>query len=151
MFSQNKLNKKVMSRKYLNKKQQNGMTAAGWLIIMAIVLFFMYLGIKLVPAYMEFFSIKNSIESVAEETSRRIFQKWKPDCWDHTVDYVVNSQKWFDLGMKECPAPNNKCPSDWPTSTTVKGNCPTNGRKGEINGQENQLLNKLIRFLFIKY
>lgn len=69
MFSQNKLNKTVMNRKYLNKRQQNGMTAAGWLIIMAIVLFFMYLAIKLVPAYLEFFSIKNSLKSVAEETN----------------------------------------------------------------------------------
>lgn len=64
MFGQNKLNKKVMNRQY-----QGGMTAAGWLIIMAIVLFFMYLAIKLVPAYMEFFSIKSSIESVAQETN----------------------------------------------------------------------------------
>ena len=38
---------------------------------MAIVLFFMYLAIKLVPAYMEYFSIKNSLESVAEETNSR--------------------------------------------------------------------------------
>ncbi|WP_223669532.1 DUF4845 domain-containing protein [Kangiella shandongensis] len=64
MFGQNKLNKKVMNRQY-----QGGMTAAGWLIIMSIVLFFMYLAIKLVPAYMEFFSIKSSIESVAQETN----------------------------------------------------------------------------------
>ncbi|AOE50398.1 DUF4845 domain-containing protein [Kangiella sediminilitoris] len=64
MFGQEKLNKKIMNRQY-----QGGMTAAGWLIIMGIVLFFMYLAIKLVPAYMEFFSIKSSIESVALETS----------------------------------------------------------------------------------
>lgn len=68
MFSQNKLNRKVMNRRYM-KQNQAGMTAAGWLIIMAIVLFFMYLAIKLVPAYMEYFSIKSSLESVAEETN----------------------------------------------------------------------------------
>ena len=64
MFNQNRPKKKIMTRQY-----QGGMTAAGWLIIMAIVLFFMYLGIKLVPAYMEYFSIKSSLESVAEETN----------------------------------------------------------------------------------
>ncbi|NVK21083.1 MAG: DUF4845 domain-containing protein [Kangiellaceae bacterium] len=51
----------------LNRNYQNGMTAAGWLIIMAIVLFFIYLAIKLVPAYMEFGSIKSSMASVAEQ------------------------------------------------------------------------------------
>ncbi|RDX36464.1 DUF4845 domain-containing protein [Kangiella sp. HD9-110m-PIT-SAG07] len=53
----------------MNKQYQGGMTAAGWLIIMAIVLFFMYLAIKLLPAYMEYFSIKSSLVSVAEESS----------------------------------------------------------------------------------
>lgn len=62
MFDKNKLNSKAMNRQY-----QGGMTAAGWLIIMAIVLFFMYLVIKLVPAYIEYFSIKSSLVSVAEE------------------------------------------------------------------------------------
>lgn len=76
MFNQNKPNKKIMNRQYLNrsylnKQYQGGMTAAGWLIIMAIVLFFMYLAIKLVPSYMEYFSIKSSIESVAQEKDSR--------------------------------------------------------------------------------
>jgi len=53
----------------MNRQYQGGMTAAGWLIIMAIVLFFMYLGIKLAPAYMEYFSIKSSLESVSEEAN----------------------------------------------------------------------------------
>lgn len=74
MNEQNNLNTKAMSRqpsskRSLNRQHQNGMTAAGWLIIMAIVLFFMYLAIKLIPAYMEFFSIKSSLESVAEQTN----------------------------------------------------------------------------------
>ncbi|GAA4363566.1 DUF4845 domain-containing protein [Kangiella marina] len=64
MFGRQQAKRNIMNRQY-----QNGMTAAGWLIIMAIVLFFMYLAIKLIPAYMEFFSIKSSLESVAEETN----------------------------------------------------------------------------------
>lgn len=62
MFGRQQAKNKIMNRQY-----QDGMTAAGWMIIMAIVLFFMYLAIKLVPAYMEYFSIKSSIQSVAEE------------------------------------------------------------------------------------
>ena len=41
MFGRQQAKKAIMNRQY-----QNGMTAAGWLIIMAIVLFFMYLAIK---------------------------------------------------------------------------------------------------------
>lgn len=51
----------------LNKNKQSGVTGIGWLIIIGIVLFFMYLGVKLVPAYMEFYSIKSSMVSVTEE------------------------------------------------------------------------------------
>ena len=64
MFGRQQAKKTIMNRQY-----QDGMTAAGWMIIMAIVLFFMYLAIKLVPAYMEYFSIKSSLESVAEESN----------------------------------------------------------------------------------
>ncbi len=66
MFGRQQAKKAIMNRQY-----QNGMTAAGWLIIMAIVLFFMYLAIKLAPAYMEYFTIKSSLESVAEEADSR--------------------------------------------------------------------------------
>ncbi|AKE52570.1 DUF4845 domain-containing protein [Kangiella geojedonensis] len=66
MFGRQQAKKAILNRQY-----QNGMTAAGWLIIMAIVLFFMYLAIKLVPAYMEYFTIKSSLESVAEEADSR--------------------------------------------------------------------------------
>lgn len=69
MTSRNNVGIKKMNRTYLNKQYQGGMTAAGWLIIMAIVLFFMYLAIKLAPAYMEYFSIKSSLKSVAEEST----------------------------------------------------------------------------------
>lgn len=51
----------------LNRKKQDGMTAAGWMIIMSLVLFFAFLVVKLVPAYMEFGSIKSSMESVKEQ------------------------------------------------------------------------------------
>ena len=66
MFGRQQAKKAIMNRQY-----QNGMTAAGWLIIMAIVLVFMYLAIKLAPAYMEYFTIKSSLESVAEEADSR--------------------------------------------------------------------------------
>lgn len=51
----------------LNRKYQDGMTGAGWVIVLAIVLFFMFMLIKLTPAYLEYFSIKSSMASVAEQ------------------------------------------------------------------------------------
>lgn len=58
---------KAMKNRMLNRQYQDGMTAAGWLIIIGLVIFFIFLAIKLVPAYMEFGSIKSSLNSVAEQ------------------------------------------------------------------------------------
>ncbi len=66
------LNKNVSMRQKIQ-----GATAAGWLIIVMVVLFFIYITIKLVPVYMEYGSVKSSMTSlyeqkVAGETSKKI-------------------------------------------------------------------------------
>ncbi len=53
--------------KQLNRNKIAGMTAAGWLIIVMVVLFFIYLAIKLVPVYMEYGSVKSSMTSLYEQ------------------------------------------------------------------------------------
>ncbi len=54
-------------KKMLNNKYLQGATAAGWLIIVMVVLFFIYITIKLVPVYMEYGSIKSSMTSLYEQ------------------------------------------------------------------------------------
>ncbi|NVJ66220.1 MAG: DUF4845 domain-containing protein [Gammaproteobacteria bacterium] len=53
--------------KELNRNKVTGVTAAGWLIIVMVVLFFIYLAIKLIPVYMEYGSIKSSMTSLYEQ------------------------------------------------------------------------------------
>ncbi len=48
-------------------KQQRGMTAIGWLIILAMVAFFVLIGLRLFPIYIEKFSVVSSIESLKNE------------------------------------------------------------------------------------
>lgn len=50
----------------ISKKNVQGMTAAGWMIIIAIVLFFIYLAIKLIPAYIEFSNVKSLAVSTSQ-------------------------------------------------------------------------------------
>ena len=55
----------------MNKEQsrQRGMAVTSWIFIIALVLFFALLGIKMIPTYMEFYSISKILDSVAEERS----------------------------------------------------------------------------------
>lgn len=52
-----------------NMSRQKGMTITGWIFIIAIALFFVLLGIKMVPSYIEFHSIGNILESVKNDSS----------------------------------------------------------------------------------
>jgi hypothetical protein len=48
-------------------KRQNGMTGLGWLTVLALIGFFSLLTIKLVPIYLEHYSIKTILLSLKEE------------------------------------------------------------------------------------
>jgi len=51
-------------------KQQEGMTFISLLIVLAVVGFFAYIGIKLTPVYLQHFSVTSSLQSLAEEESQ---------------------------------------------------------------------------------
>ncbi len=68
--------------KELKSNKVAGMTAAGWMIVIAVVLFFVYIAIKLIPAYIEYSNIKSLTVSVKQlgvaNTSRaNIIDKFK--------------------------------------------------------------------------
>jgi hypothetical protein len=50
----------------MNRKQ-SGMTMLGFLITLAVVMFFLYCGMKVVPMYIEFYSVKKALASIANE------------------------------------------------------------------------------------
>ncbi|MBK8162374.1 MAG: DUF4845 domain-containing protein [Gammaproteobacteria bacterium] len=51
-------------------KQQEGLTFLSLLIVLAVVGFFAYIGIKLTPIYLQHFSVTSSLQSLAEEESQ---------------------------------------------------------------------------------
>ncbi len=50
-----------------NRKRQNGMTGLGWLTVLFLIGFFALLAFKLVPIYLENYSVKTVLESFKEE------------------------------------------------------------------------------------
>ncbi|MCC6302578.1 MAG: DUF4845 domain-containing protein [Gammaproteobacteria bacterium] len=51
-------------------KKQEGLTFLSLLIVLAVIGFFAYIGIKLTPVYLEHFSVTSSLQSLAEEESQ---------------------------------------------------------------------------------
>lgn len=51
-------------------KRQNGMTMLSWLVVLGILVFFMLIGIKMVPTYLENYSIKTILANM--ENDRKV-------------------------------------------------------------------------------
>jgi Tfp pilus assembly major pilin PilA len=58
-----------MSDKLLT--HQRGMTMISWMLVIAIALFFLMIGMKMVPTYIENYSIKEVLTSVQQDRSLR--------------------------------------------------------------------------------
>ena len=49
-------------------RQQKGVTAIGWLIILGLIGFFVLLTLKMLPSYLEYFKVASSLDSLEKET-----------------------------------------------------------------------------------
>jgi hypothetical protein len=49
------------------KRKQQGMTLIGFILVLAVVGVFAYMGMKLIPMYSEFYTVKQSLRGIAEE------------------------------------------------------------------------------------
>ncbi len=49
-------------------KSQRGMTAIGWLIVLGLIGFFTVLALRMVPSYLESFTVYAALESLQEES-----------------------------------------------------------------------------------
>lgn len=58
-----------------NIKRQQGVTGLGWLIILSILAFFVFLVLKILPIYIENFNVKSSLASMEKESG--IYRKSK--------------------------------------------------------------------------
>ena len=48
-------------------KQQRGMTFIGWVVVLALVISYVLIGIKVVPAYIEYFSVTKVLATMAKD------------------------------------------------------------------------------------
>ncbi len=51
----------------MNLRKQNGLSLIGFILILILALFFAYTGVKLVPIYLNHYSVVSSIKGTAEE------------------------------------------------------------------------------------
>ena len=49
-------------------KRQNGMTAIGWLIVLALIGFFVLLTLRMLPSYLEYYKVVSTLDSLKKET-----------------------------------------------------------------------------------
>jgi len=49
------------------RRNQQGMTLTSFILVLAVVGVFLYMGMKLIPMYSEFFSVKKALEGMARE------------------------------------------------------------------------------------
>jgi predicted membrane protein len=52
-------------------KRQNGMTMLSWLVVLAILVFFILIGIKMIPTYIENYSIKQVLVNMEDDRKVR--------------------------------------------------------------------------------
>ena len=48
-------------------KRQNGLTAIGWLIVLALIGFFVLLTLRMLPSYLEYYKVVSSLDSLEKE------------------------------------------------------------------------------------
>lgn len=51
------------------KRTQRGMTLIGFILVLAVVGVFVYMGMKLIPMYSEYYSVKQALAGLASEPS----------------------------------------------------------------------------------
>jgi Tfp pilus assembly protein PilE len=49
------------------RRNQSGMTLVSFVVVMAVVGFFLYIGMKLFPMYSEYFAVRSALKSLAAE------------------------------------------------------------------------------------
>lgn len=57
--------------------RQQGLTFLSWIFVLAIAVFFVLIGIKMVPTYIENFAIKDVLQNVARDRTTRDMSKRK--------------------------------------------------------------------------
>ena len=57
----------------MKMQQQKGMSLVGFLVVLAMVVFVAYLGMRIMPIYLEFYSVKQAMNGIADESGSANF------------------------------------------------------------------------------
>lgn len=77
------------------QNRQKGMTMVGWMFVIAVAVFFVLIGVKMVPTYMENYSIKQVLANMEQDrTVRKMTPKQMKDSFFKRIK--INSVYEFD-------------------------------------------------------
>ena len=82
-----------MNRKLLLKKQR-GLTMLSWLVVLGIAVFFMLIGIKMVPTYLENYSIRQVLTNMEND---RAVRKMTPGEMKKSFDKRLKINSVYDF------------------------------------------------------
>ena len=61
----------------MNVRKQNGLTLIGFIIVLAIVLFFAYGGMRIIPMYLEYHALINAMDKLANDPMAKSMPAYK--------------------------------------------------------------------------
>jgi len=91
-------------------RRQAGVTAIGWMIILALIGFFVFLTLKMLPSYLEYFKVSSTLESLEKEALstpqdiRRLLDRRFDISYVYTITprqvKIKNAGKFFNVTAK---------------------------------------------------
>lgn len=57
------------------RRMQSGLSMSGFLMTLCLVIFFLYCGMKIVPMYIEFYSVKSALKGIASQSDQATASK----------------------------------------------------------------------------
>lgn len=88
----------------MNIRKENGMTLLGFLIVLSVVLFFAYAGMRVVPSYLEYHALGNALAKLENDpaakkmTPLKIKQSIQNSLW---ASYASNNIKDTDIKISK--------------------------------------------------
>ena len=76
-------------------KKQRGMTVLSWIIVLALVVFFLLIGIKMIPTYIENYSIQQTLKVMEDDRKLRGMTP------NELVDALWDRYRIFTVGVEQ--------------------------------------------------
>ena len=89
----------------MKMQQQKGMSLVGFLVVLAMVVFVAYLGMRIMPIYLEFYSVKQAMNGIAEESGSANFSPF--DIKTKMLNRLYVSYADGDVGVEDIKVVRN--------------------------------------------